>query len=117
MKKRIFLLLIFFVIFGGIGLYIYFSNNPSAKPSEERMEDICDKVEDYLINEKGYDKKEILSLEPQFDPRFAGSDAAYSVTVVFADEQDIEYQYGMNGNEVFQEGYSGSKDNPIHAEQ
>lgn len=119
-KKHIIIVsLIILVILLSFGAYFYLVNKPSGDLSvneKDKMETIRDEVEKYLINKKGYEKGDILSLKSDFNSRFSGSDAAYSVIVIFKNEEDIQYRYGMSDGEVFQEGYSGTKDNPDHEE-
>lgn len=116
MKKYIFSIILLIVVVGGIGIFTYINNHHSSKPSDTKMSEVSEKVENYLITKQGYKKDEILSIKPQYDPRFADSDAAYSANVIFKDEKDVEYQYGITKNEVFQEGYSGKTDKPLHIE-
>ncbi|MFB5662216.1 hypothetical protein [Alteribacillus sp. HJP-4] len=117
MKIYILLASIFLAVFSGMGIFIYYSNNPPGEPSEDKMIEIQHEVETYLIKEKGYQEEEILSLDAEFNPKFSGTHAAYSVVVVFSDEKDMKYRYGINNNEIYQKGINGSKDNPKHAEQ
>lgn len=58
---------------------------------------LAKQVEEYLIEDKGYDLQEIKSIEGIFSKM-----PVWSVQVVFEDESDINYDYQIESGNVLQ---------------
>ncbi|QFF99298.1 DUF3139 domain-containing protein [Psychrobacillus glaciei] len=80
-KKVIIILLIFLVLICGI-FFIHLKIENTKTEYEKR-------VTSYLVNEKGYEKKEIKSVEGKYGVKLP----PYYVVVVFEDEPYVKYIY------------------------
>lgn len=115
MKKVILIMGLFVLLVSILGISIYLNSQPS-EPPEEKINIFQSKVEEYLVREKGYKSNDIFSIETMYNLKNPNDESAYRVHVVFSDEKEMEYQYGIDNDKVFQDGYSGEKEIPIHAE-
>lgn len=110
--KSVFILCFSAAVIIGIFIagYLGLNGNPF------RIHAMENKVEDYLLNERGYSESEIHYLEGNYDP-FKGF--SYYVSVVFENESTHIYYYRISQDEVYQFTFSCSQlcPPPKHAEK
>ncbi len=70
-------------------LYGFFNGN------KEKLNDTKEAVYIYLLNERGYEKSDIVSIKPEYS-WLDEERNAYIAFVTFKDEPDIKYEYSYN---------------------
>ena len=81
-------------------------NVPESSP--DLIASTEDEVINYLIEEKGYDKKDLSSVKSKREPKSSDSTVSgYTVEVVFSDEPSAVYLYQIKEDQVYQFGFSG----------
>jgi hypothetical protein len=92
-----------------LGGYLFFYGNPL------NIQGIEDDVQNYLIRGKSYKREEIQEVKGNYDWLKC---SCYYASVRFKDEPDATYYYGKNlGGEIIQQGYSSSRQKPLHEEK
>lgn len=108
--KKIFIILTLLIILviAFISFVVYSLNNSVPEASPDIIFYTEDRVINYLIEEKGYSKEDILTVKSQREPKNSDlTSAGYTVEVVFSDEPSTRYLYQVKEEEVYQFGISG----------
>ncbi|ERI07360.1 DUF3139 domain-containing protein, partial [Aneurinibacillus aneurinilyticus] len=102
-------IIIFVLGLVGCGVYGY---NYLFGVDEKEMKLLEKRVENYLINEKGYKKSDIKELKAVHNAKYVGNPVIENnVKVVFSDEPNATYiyNYSPEENRVFQFDYTNEK--------